>query len=377
LKPVCVDDYRRLARRRLPSLLADYIDGGSLSESALGRNASDFDAIRLRQRVLHGVESANLATNVLGTDLSMPLILAPVGMSGMFRRRGEVQGAKAAAAAGTTMCLSTLSICDAREVVAAAGPVWYQLYLLRDRAYMKVLLERVWNLGCRVLAFTVDVMVPGERLREHRQGMAGGVTLAEEARRVFDGLTHPAWLWDVYLHGRPHAFGNVHEAYGGGDFGAFWTWVREAMVIGLTPEDIAWIRANWPGKLVIKGVLDADDARVAVEAGVDGIIVSNHGGRQLNAALSGIAALPRVVEAVDGRATVLVDGGVRSGEDVVKAMALGAAGCLIGRPWAWALAARGEAGVSHVLELFRKQMATTMILAGCDDVAHIGSGMLA
>jgi L-lactate dehydrogenase (cytochrome) len=377
LKPVSVEDYRTLARRRLPHLLFEYIDGGALTESAKTRNNADFADVHLRQRVLTGVEGVSLKTELLGTELSMPVVLAPIGMSGMYARRGEAQAAKAAKAAGTIATLSTMSICDLREVVGAAGPVWFQLYLLRDRDYMKLLLQRAWDLGVRVLAFTVDVAVPGERLREHRQGLAGGMGFTDEVRRVADGLMHPAWLLDVYLLGRPHGFGNVAEAYGGGGFGGFWTWVKQALQVSLTPDDIAWVRENWPGKLVIKGVLDSDDARVAAEAGADGVIVSNHGGRQLDSALSGIAALPRIVEAVGDRMTVLMDGGIRSGEDVVKAMALGAQGCLIGRAWAFALAARGEAGVAHVLELFRKQMTTTMVLAGCDDVRKIGSGMVA
>ena len=377
MKPVSVEDYRGLARKRLPRLLFEYIDGGALTESAKRRNADDFAGIHLRQRVLTGVEQVSLKTEVLGTELSMPVVLAPIGMSGMFSRRGEVAGARAARAAGTIATLSTMSICDLREVVGAAGPTWFQLYLLRDRDYMKLLLQRAWDLGVRVLAFTVDVAVPGERLREHRQGLAGGTGFTDEVRRAVDGLLHPAWLWDVWLMGRPHGFGNVAEAYGGGDFTGFWSWVKDALQTSLTEDDIAWVRANWPGKLLIKGVLDSDDARVAIEAGADGVIVSNHGGRQLDSALSGVAALPRIAEAIGDQATVLMDGGVRSGEDVVKAMALGAQACLIGRPWAFGLAARGETGVAHVLELFRKQMTTTMVLAGCDDARNIGTAMLA
>jgi L-lactate dehydrogenase (cytochrome) len=376
LKPVCVEDYRTLARRRVPRILFEYVDGAALTESAKTRNNADFSGIHLRQRVLTGVEDVSLMTEVLGTELSLPVILAPIGNAGMLARRGEVQGARAARAAGTVATLSTMSVCGLAEVVGAAGPGWFQLYLLRDRDYMKLLLQRAWDLGVRVLAFTVDVAVPGERLREHRQGLAGGAGLVDELSRAADGLMHPGWLLDVWLMGRPLSFGNVAEAYGGGGFAQFWTWVREALQVSLTPDDIAWVRENWPGKLLIKGVLDSDDARVAAEAGADGVIVSNHGGRQLDSAVSGIAALPRIVEAVGDQMTVLMDGGVRSGEDVVKAMALGAQACLIGRPWAYALAASGQAGVAHVLELFRKQMTTTMILAGCDDVRKIGTGML-
>ena len=377
MKPVCIEDYRTLARRRVPQILFEYVDGAALTESAKTRNNADFADIHLRQRVLTGVEQVSLKTEVLGTELSLPVLLAPIGNSGMLARRGEVQGARAAKAAGTIATLSTMSICGLKEVVGAAGPVWFQLYLLRDRDYMKLLLQRAWDLGVRVLAFTVDVAVPGERLREHRQGLAGGTSFTDEVRRAVDGMMHPAWLWDVWLMGRPHGFGNVAEAYGGGDFTGFWSWVKDALQTSLTEDDIAWVRANWPGKLLIKGVLDSDDARVAIEAGADGVIVSNHGGRQLDSALSGVAALPRIAEAIGDQATVLMDGGVRSGEDVVKAMALGAQACLIGRPWAFGLAARGEAGVAHVLELFRKQMTTTMVLAGCDDARNIGTAMLA
>lgn len=377
MKPVCVEDYRRLAARRLPQLLADYVEGGALTEGALNRNVSDFQAVALRQRVLHGVEKVSLATEVLGEPLSLPVLLGPVGLGGMTRRRGEVKAVRAAHAAGTVACLSNVALCGLPEIAAAApGPMWFQLYLLRDRGYVQVLLQRAWDLGCRVLALTVDVPVTGERLREHRRGLAGGLGLSGEIDRVLDGLSHPAWLWDVYLAGRPHRFGNLPEAQSG-SFTEFWSWFREALDPVITPDDLAWLRKVWPGKLIIKGVLDPDDARLAVEAGADGVIVSNHGGRQLDSALSAVRALPRVVEAVDGRAAVLMDGGVRSGEDVVRAMALGAQACLIGRPWIWALAARGEAGVAHVLELFRKQIATTLVLGGCDDVTKVGPWMLA
>jgi L-lactate dehydrogenase (cytochrome) len=377
-QPVAVEDYRRMARRRLPRLLSEYIEGGALTESALTRNVQDFQGVHLRQRVLGGVDSVNLATEILGARLSMPLVLGPVGMAGMYARRGEAQAARAARDAGVVACLSTLSICDVREVTAAAGPGWYQLYLLRDRAYMKTLLERVWAQGCPVVALTVDVGVPGERLREHREGLTAVLRPSGHLRRAIDGLGHPAWLWDVYACGRPHSFGNVDEAYGGaGGFGAFWTWAKQAMQVAMTPDDIAWVRENWRGKLLVKGVLDPRDAERAIDAGADGVVVSNHGGRELDSALSTIRALPAIADAVGDRAAVLMDGGVRSGEDVVRALALGAQGVMLGRAWAWGLAARGERGVAEVLALFRKQMSTTLILAGCDDVAKVGRDMLA
>jgi L-lactate dehydrogenase (cytochrome) len=243
---------------------------------------------------------------------------------------------------------------------------------------MKTLLERAWSLGSPVLLFTVDTPVPGERLREQRLGMTGSPTALGQVQRALDGLAHPGWLWDVYLNGRPHHFGNVVEALDRPvAIAAFWAWLRDALDTGLSLEHVRWLRANWPGKLVIKGVMDAQDARAVVEAGADGVVVSNHGGRQLDAAPSTISALPRIAEAVGDDVSVLMDGGIRSGEDVVRALALGAQGCLIGRAWIYALAARGEAGVARLLGLLRHQMQTTMILTGCANVSRIGPDTLA
>lgn len=374
-----VTDYRELARRRLPRLLFDYIDGGSYAEATLRRNVEDFEDLALRQRVLRDVSKISLSTELFGQAFSMPVMLAPVGMAGMYARRGEVQAAKAAKAAGVPMCLSTVSVCDLDEVVAGAGtPPWFQLYMIRDRGYMAELLARAKGLGCPVLVFTVDLPVPGARYRDMRTGLFGGqASLTTGLRRALDGITHPDWLLDVQLGGKPHVFGNlsaaIPEAKG---MAEFWPWVTKNFDPSLTWADLDWIRTHWDGPIVIKGILDPDDARQAVKAGADGIVVSNHGGRQLDGVLSGVRALPPIADAVGDDLTILMDGGIRSGLDVVKALALGAKACLIGRPWAWALGARGEAGVAHVLQILRQEMHMAMALTGCTDVRQADRDLL-
>ena len=377
MTPVCISDYRELARRRLPRVLFDYIDGGAFSESTLRHNVEDFDRVMLRQRVLRDVSAIDLSTRLFGQEMALPVALAPVGMSGLYARRGEVQAAKAARAAGVPMCLSTVSICDIAEVVKGAGaPVWFQLYMIKDRGFMRELLAEARAQGSPVLVFTVDLPVPGIRYRDARTA-TGGKSATSSARTIMDGLCHPEWLWDVQVHGRPHIFGNlaraIPEAKGVSDF---WSWVGSTFDPGVTWKDIAWVREQWDGPIVIKGVLDPEDARDAVRAGADGVVVSNHGGRQLDGAPSSVAALPAVVDAVGDRTAVLMDGGVRSGLDVVKALSLGAKACLVGRPWAWALGARGEAGVAHMLDILKREMTVAMTLTGCTDVKQASREML-
>ncbi len=378
--PASVSDYRELARRRLPRLLFDYIDGGSYAEATLRRNVEDFEDLALRQRVLRDVSEISLETELFGQPLSMPVMLAPVGMAGMYARRGEIQAAKAAKAAGVPFCLSTVSVCDLGEVTTAVGtPPWFQLYMIRDRGYMAELLARAKGLGSPVLVFTVDLPVPGARYRDMRTGLFGGKpTLSAAVRRAWDGISHPDWLLDVQIGGKPHTFGNlaaaIPEAKG---MAEFWPWVAKNFDPRLTWKDLDWIRARWDGPIVIKGVLDPDDAREAVRVGAQGVVVSNHGGRQLDGVLSGARALPPIVDAVGQDLTVLMDGGVRSGLDVVKALALGAKACLVGRPWAWALGARGEAGVAHILQILRQEMAMAMALTGCTDARQAGRDLLA
>lgn len=379
MKPANVNDYRELARRRIPKVLFDYVDGGSYAEATLARNVADFETLALRQRVLRDVSSIKLETELFGQKLDMPVVLSPIGMAGMYARRGEVQAGRAAKAAGINMCLSSLSICDAEEVAKGVGQApWYQLYIIKDRGYMKALLEKIGELGCPVLAFTVDLPMPGMRYRDVRSGLFGGGGWATPFKRAWDGVTHPDWLFDVMVNGHPHKFGNlapaIPEAKGVMEF---WPWVTANFDPTLTWKDIDWIRQHWKGPLVIKGILDAEDAREAVKSGAEGIVVSNHGGRQLDGVMSGVKALPGIADAVGDDLSVIMDGGVRSGLDVVKAMALGAKACFIGRAWAYAVAARGEAGVAHVLQILRQEMIMAMALTGCTDVKDAGRHLLA
>lgn len=375
--PASIADYRELARRRLPSLLFDYIDGGSYAEVTLGRNVADMEAIALRQRVMKDMTRVEMATQVLGQNWSMPVGLAPVGLSGMYARRGEVQAAKAAAAAGVPFCLSTVGICSVEEVAGQGTAPWFQLYMLKDRGYMRELIGRAKAAGCPVLVFTVDLAVPGSRYRDVRSGLSSKVDFANSLNRLWQGATHPAWLWDVWVRGRPHVFGNVSgavpEAKGGDDF---WGWIGRNFDRSVTWADLDFVRQTWDGPIVVKGVLDPEDAREAVRAGAQGIVVSNHGGRQLDGAVSSIAALPRIVDAVGGDLEVLLDGGVRSGLDVLKALALGAKAVLVGRAWAYALGAGGEAMVARMLASLRAELAVAMVLTGCNSVQDAGETLL-
>lgn len=376
--PITFEDYREAARRRLPRVIFDYVDGGSYTETTLRRNTEAFGEVKLRQRVLRDVSKVSLATELFGQSLSMPLLLAPIGMGGFTRRRGEVQAARAAEAAGVPFCLSTVSVCGLEEVAAGcASPAWFQLYMAKDRDYMRVLLARARGLGVKVLVFTVDLPVPGARYRDIRSGLNGGLSPWGQVLRGLDGLSHPAWLWDVWLQGRPHVFGNLAEAIPDArGLADFWGWVRSNFDASVTWADLHWLRQHWDGPIVLKGVLDPEDARSAAKAGMDGVIVSNHGGRQLDGALAAIEALPAVVGAVGDRLTVLMDGGVRSGLDVAKALALGARACLIGRPWVFALAAGGQAGVEAMLATWRSELTTALALTGVTDVLTAGPEML-
>jgi len=379
MTPASVSDYRELARRRLPRLLFDYIDGGSYAEATLKRNVEDFEAIALRQRVLRDVSKISLKTELFGQETSMPVALGPVGMAGMYARRGEVQAAKAAKAAGVPFTLSTVGICDLAEVVGGAGVApWFQLYMIRDRGYMQALLETARDLGCPVLVFTVDLPVMGSRYRDVRSGLSSQSTLKTRLKTALDGIAHPGWLMDVQVGGKPHVFGNLAKALPDArTMAEFGPWVARNFDPSLTWKDLDWIRQHWAGPIVIKGVLDPEDAKEAAKAGVEGIIVSNHGGRQLDGVLSGVRALPPIVEAVGDDLTVMMDGGVRSGLDVVKALALGAKGVLLGRGWAWALGGAGQAGVAHVLQIIRQEMHVAMMLTGCTDVREAGPSLLA
>ena len=375
--PACVADFREAARRRLPKVLFDYIDGGAYGETTLAANVADMAALTLRQRVLRDVSNLALETEVFGQTLAMPVVLSPVGLAGMYARRGEAQAARAAKAAGVPFALSTVGVCAIAEVAAAAAtPPWFQLYMIKDRGFMNALLATAREAACPVLLFTVDLPVAGARYRDARNGL-NVASPAARFRQALDGIAHPAWFWDVLVRGGPQSLGNI--ASGGADLGAlqeYMGWIGRNFDPTVTWKDIDWVRERWPGPLVLKGVLDAEDARDARSCGVDGLVVSNHGGRQLDGAPSSIAALPAIVEAVGDEMTVLMDGGIRSGLDVLKALALGAKACLIGRAWAYALGAGGEAGVARMLDVMRSELRVAMSLTGCLDVRDAGRGLL-
>ena len=363
-------DYREAARRRLPRFLFDYIDGGAVAENTMNANATELASVALRQRVLCGAGEPTLATTILDDAWAMPVALGPVGATGMYARRGEVQAARAASRAGIPYTLSTVSVCSIEEVAShASGALWSQLYVLKDRGYMRNALERAWAAGMKTLVFTVDMPIPGSRYRDNRSGMSGPhATL----RQYLQACTHPRWAMNVGLAGRPLSFGNI-EAYTGhkmtmDDYMGF---ISNNFDPSIAWHDLEWIRDSWQGKLIIKGILDADDARNAVRLGADGIVVSNHGGRQLDGAIPTARALPRVVDAVGDDLTVLADSGVRSGVDVIRLLALGAKGVLLGRAYIYALAAAGEAGVAHLLRLFAEDMKVTMTLTGATSPSAI------
>ncbi|HDK5931325.1 TPA: FMN-dependent L-lactate dehydrogenase LldD [Klebsiella variicola] len=363
-------DYREAARRRLPRFLFDYIDGGAVAENTMNANATELASVALRQRVLCGAGEPTLATTILDASWVMPVALGPVGATGMYARRGEVQAARAASRAGIPYTLSTVSVCSIEEVASqASGALWSQLYVLKDRGYMRNALERAWAAGMKTLVFTVDMPIPGSRYRDNRSGMSGPhATL----RQYLQACTHPRWAMNVGLAGRPLSFGNI-EAYTGhkmtmDDYMGF---ISNNFDPSIAWHDLEWIRDSWQGKLIIKGILDTDDARNAVRLGADGIVVSNHGGRQLDGAIPTARALPRVVDAVGDDLTVLADSGVRSGVDVIRLLALGAKGVLLGRAYIYALAAAGEAGVAHLLRLFAEDMKVTMTLTGATSPSAI------
>lgn len=378
MAPGAVGDYRELARRRLPRQLFDYIDGGAYAESTLAANVTDLGAIQLRQRVLRDVSSPVLATTVVGQELAMPVVLGPVGLAGMFATRAEVQAARAAESAGVVFCESTVSICSVEEVAAAVvRPPWFQLYVMRDRAYAEDLMARALAVDCPVLVLTVDLATVGSRYRDTRNGMSGAESVRSRALRGLDLGLHPTWARDVGLRGRPHTFGNLEKAVPGAASPTdFASWVDGQFDPSVTWDDLEWVRRNWPGRLVLKGILDPEDAREAADRGVDGIIVSNHGGRQLDDTPSTARALGPVVDAAGDRLDVLVDGGIRSGLDVLKALALGARACLLGRAWAWPVAAAGERGVAHALDIIRDELRVALSLTGVTDVADLDRSAL-
>ena len=369
-KAASINDYRSLARKRLPHFLFEYLDGGSYDEATLRRNVEDLRNVALRQRVARDVSAIDLSAELFGQRWNLPVGLGPVGLSGLYARRGEVQAAKAAAAANVPFTLSTVGACSLREVAASGHVPWYQLYFVKDRGFVAAMIERAKAAGCGALILTVDLAVPGTRYRDARAA-GGGL------RRWAQLLARPGWLWDVGLRGRPHSLGNLEDIVGKrAPLSDFQAWIHANFDASVDWKDVAWVREQWQGPLIIKGILDPDDAKAAADSGADGIVVSNHGGRQLDGVSSTVRALPRVADAVGGRMPILVDGGVRSGLDVVRMLALGADFVLLGRAWAYALAACGGAGVAHVLKLIDAEMRVAMALTACTRISGLDRGAL-
>lgn len=369
------NDYREAARRRLPPFLFHYIDGGAYAEYTLKRNVEDLSSIALRQRVLKDMTQLDLSTEIFGEQLSLPVALSPVGLTGMYARRGEVQAAMAADKKGIPFTMSTVSVCPIEEVTPKINrPMWFQLYVLRDRKFMQNVLERAKAAGCSTLVFTVDMPVPGARYRDAHSGMSGPNAAM---RRYLQACTHPHWAMDVGLLGRPHDLGNVSK-YLGKAIGLedYIGWLGNNFDPSISWKDLEWIRDFWDGAMVIKGILDPQDAKDAVRFGADGIVVSNHGGRQLDGVMSTATALPKIADAVKGDIKILVDSGIRNGLDVVRMLALGADLCMLGRAFIYALAADGEAGVTNLLNLIDKEMRVAMTLTSANRIQDINRDCL-
>ncbi|MCQ9073404.1 FMN-dependent L-lactate dehydrogenase LldD [Vibrio harveyi] len=368
-------DYRAAAKAKLPPFLFHYIDGGSYDERTLKRNTDDLGDVALRQRVLRDMSDLSLETEIFGEKLAMPIALAPVGLTGMYARRGEVQAAKAAEKKGIPFTMSTVSVCPIEEVAPAIErPMWFQLYVLKDRGFMKNVLERAKAAGVTTLVFTVDMPVPGARYRDMHSGMSGPNAAM---RRVFQAMRHPSWALDVGVLGKPHDLGNISTYRGEPTkLEDYIGWLGANFDPSISWKDLEWIRDFWDGPMVIKGILDEEDAKDAVRFGADGIVVSNHGGRQLDGVLSTAKALPSIAGAVKGDLKIFVDSGIRTGLDVVRMLALGADCTLLGRSFVYALAAQGGAGVENLLDLYDKEMRVAMTLTGAKTIADLSRDSL-
>jgi L-lactate dehydrogenase (cytochrome) len=371
----CIEDMRLLARRRVPRMFFDYADRGSYAEETLRLNRSDLERVKLRQRVLVDVARRDLTTTIAGEPAALPLALAPIGLCGMQWGDGEILACLAAQAAGIPFCLSTMSICAIEDVAAAVGrPFWFQLYVMKDRGFVRALIERAIAARCSALVLTVDLQVLGQRHCDLRNGM----TVPPEIRigNLIDIATKPGWAMSV-LRGKRKTFGNLAgHVRGMEDVRSLAQWIAGQFDPSLSWKDVEWIRGLWPGKLIIKGLLDVEDARRAATTGATALVVSNHGGRQLDGAMSSIAALPKIVDAVGSRIEIMFDGGIRSGQDVVRALALGARSCMIGRAYLYGLGAGAQAGVARAIEIIRNELDVTMALTGTSRVADIGPQVL-
>src|SRR5437762_7872865 len=372
----CIEDLRRTAARKVPRAFFDYAEAGSYGEGTLRANRTDLEGIKLRQRVLVDVSQRDLGTTIMGERVSLPLALAPIGLCGMMHGDGEILACRAAQAAGIPFTLSTMSICSIEDVAESVDkPFWFQLYVMKDRGFIKALIERAIAAKCSALVLTVDLQVIGQRHADIKNGMT--VPPEWSLSKLFDFATKPAWVAGV-LRGKRRTFGNlVGHLKGTDDITALGTWIATQFDTTLTWKDIDWIRSIWPGKLILKGILDVEDAEEAAKTGAHALVVSNHGGRQLDGAPSSIEVLPEIVDAIGSQMEIMFDGGIRSGQDVVRALALGAKSCMIGRAYAYGLGAGGQAGVAKALDIIAKEMLTTMGLCGVNTIAEIDDNVLA
>lgn len=375
--PATYGDLYQAAKRSVPRFLFDYVQGGSFDELTLARNRSALETVNLRQRVLTGIGDIDTSTQLFGQKLAMPFMLAPIGMAGMLARRGEVQAVRAARSQGVPFIMSTASVCAIDEVSATGIPFWFQLYMAKDRGFVIDLLARAKEAGCPVLVMTVDLPLPGPRYRDQRSGLSGPAGLWGQWIRWRSIFAHPRWAVNVGLRGRPHALGNVAPLMKGSvRLKDFLRWSGQNFDPSVSWRDLEFLRAHWPGPMIIKGILDVEDARIAADIGAEGVVVSNHGGRQLDGALGTAQALPAIAAAVGDRLTVLADGGVQGGLDIIRMLGLGAKGVLAGRAWAYALAAGGEAGVATMIARVAAELRTGMALTGCKTIADIGPQVL-
>jgi L-lactate dehydrogenase (cytochrome) len=368
-------DLRELARRRVPRAFFEYADRGSYDEVTLHENRAAMARIKLRQRVMLDVDNRSLGTDIVGQPVSMPLAIAPTGLTGLQHGSGEILGARAAAAAGIPFCLSTMSICSIEQVRAAVeAPFWFQVYVMRDRGFSRELIQRAAAAGCSALMLTADLTVQGQRHREIKNGLS--VPPKVTLRNLFDVARRPRWAWHV-LNAPSRSFGNLEGRIGGADsLTTLAQWIASQFDPTLCWKDLDWIRELWPGKLIVKGIMDPEDARLAAEHGVDAIVVSNHGGRQLDGAPASIDVLQGIVQAVGGRTEVLFDSGITSGQDLLKALALGARAGLIGKAFLYGLGAMGEAGVTQAIEIIRRELSVSMALTGQRDARRISPDIL-
>jgi L-lactate dehydrogenase (cytochrome) len=372
----CIEDLRQLHKRRVPKAFFDYADRGSYSEDTLRANHDDLQQIKFRQRVLVDVSKRDLSTTILGEPAAMPLILAPVGLLGMQHGDGEILACRAAQAAGIPFTQSTMSICSIEDIAASVDkPFWFQLYVMKDRGFIKSLIERAIAAKCSALVLTVDLQVIGQRHQDIKNGMT--VPPEWSLSKLFDFASKPAWVAGI-LRGKRRTFGNlVGHLKGSEDITALSTWINSQFDTTLNWKDIDWIRSIWPGKLILKGILDVEDAEEAAKSGAQALVVSNHGGRQLDGAPSSVEVLPEIVDAVGSKIEIMFDGGIRSGQDVMRALALGAKSCMIGRAFVYGLGAGGQPGVAKALDLLAKELTTTMGLCGVNTIAEIDDHVLA